>query len=430
VAEVEVPASIGQRLLWVLDHYRGHEGALNCPVLCRIRGPLDTDALAGALADLTERHASLRTTFRGRGPRLVQLVHDPRPVPLDRRDLTGTPDPEEAVRRELDAELARRIDPVTWPVRTTLWRLAPDHHVLCLNVHHLVTDAWSCPLLFRDLFRLYERRTGFAADVPPPAGWPFPRFGAWQQEQLAIGAMRAHQAYWRRQLAGVTLPALPGRGDGGPRRAARETADIDAGVAKDLRRIAQDCRATTFATMLSVHYAVLHALTGQDDLAVASLFANRARPELAETVGFLANMVVLRTRLPASATFARTVRAAHFTVVGAMTHQDVPYQLLALPALRSGTARADDVVFQVMAEPVYATRFGDLDVAALVPEGVGSRFDLELALVPTGMGYRAVLFYDAARFEPAFARDVVKHYAEVAAAAAAEPDAPLTALSR
>ncbi|MGO9958537.1 MAG: hypothetical protein ACLP50_21660, partial [Solirubrobacteraceae bacterium] len=56
----EVEASIGQRLLWLLDHYRGGEGTINVPIAWRIRQPLDAGALELALGRLVERHETLR----------------------------------------------------------------------------------------------------------------------------------------------------------------------------------------------------------------------------------------------------------------------------------------------------------------------------------------------------------------------------------
>ena len=37
----EEAVSIGQRLIWTLDRIRGQSGALNCPAICEINGPLE-----------------------------------------------------------------------------------------------------------------------------------------------------------------------------------------------------------------------------------------------------------------------------------------------------------------------------------------------------------------------------------------------------
>jgi hypothetical protein len=424
---LRAPASVGQRLLWMLDRYRSGQGALNCPLLCRLRGPLDRTAFQAALDGLVERHETLRTTVSGGGRRLTQLVHPPRPLPVDTVDLTGGPDPAAAAERALAAELATRVDPVRWPVRGTLWTIAEQDFLLCLNIHHLATDAASCPVLFEDLGTLYRRARGEPAELGAP-GAPYREFAAWQQRRLDAGELEPHVRYWSRQLAGVRYPRLPGTPGAGPRTSVRETADLPPALVDALRRVARECRTTLFSVLLAVYYLELRRVTGERDLAVASLFANRGRPEFARTVGFLATMLVLRTAVPRTGTVADLLAAVHRTVTGAFRYQELPYQLLPLPPGAPGGPRADDAVFQVIADPVYTARMAELEAEALVPEGIGSRFGMELVLIPAGGGLRAVLFWTAERFPPGFAADFLASYVATAGLVGNAPRMPLMGL--
>lgn len=424
----EVRASVGQRLLWLLDHYRGDNGALNCPVLCRFRGALDTALLGQALRGLARRHESLRTGFAGRGPGLRQRVVDHTGHLVPRRvDLVRSEVPAAALDQAVAGELRRRIDPAGEPVRVTLWRVADDEHVLCLNMHHLLTDAWSNRILFDDLMALLGR------SALPPTGWPYAEFAEWQYAHLDSPQMAAHRDYWRAALAGARPPAIPQLAAVSA-RSSRPTSslalDIEPAVVEALRGLARQCRTTLFCATLSVHYALLLEVTGQHDLTVASLFANRTRPELRRTVGFLANMVLLRTRIPPRASFIDLLRATHRTVADAFVHQSVPCHLLPAEAMAGSPARADDSVFQVMADPVYTVRVAGLDVEVLVPEGVSSRFDLELALVARERGYRAVLFSNPERVPASFASELLTGYATLAREVTARPVAPLSRLRR
>ncbi|WP_202638501.1 condensation domain-containing protein [Bailinhaonella thermotolerans] len=416
-----MPASAGQRLLWFLDRYRGAGGALNCPMVCRIGGPLDTAALEAALDGLAARHESLRTTFEGAGRNLVQVIHPPGPLPLEHAGAgTGA-----AVDEALTAELRTRIDPVERPVRARLWRISPGEHVLCLNMHHLVTDTWSCDVLFRDLAAGYAALLG-EGPPPPPVGWQYAQYALWQERSLGRGGFRRHEEYWKARLAGVTPPALPLKPGGGGGRRLSEL--VEAAGAGGLRELAAARRTTVFAVLLAVYYALLHRTTGQHDLAVASLFANRTRPEVQRTVGFLANLLVLRTSVPPRATFADLVDAARTTVLDASAHQRLPFHLLPQATARGGPVRLDDVVFQLLAEPLdAAVRAGGVEFRGLVPD-VAGRFDFELALMPRGRGFAAKLFYAEDRADPAWARGFAAEYARLAAAAAADPSRPVTAL--
>ncbi|MFI6491067.1 condensation domain-containing protein [Streptomyces sp. NPDC050564] len=423
IEEREIEPSVGQRLLWFLDRYRGHDGALNCPMMCRIRGPLDIAVLHGALDTVIDRHESLRSVFTGGGRGLRQVVRGSEPIDIQVYDLSGDPDPEGALNAAVATELATRIDASRGTIRTTLWRVAPSDHVLCLNMHHLVTDSWSCGIVFQDLCAVLEKASGAVAEPAEP-GWQFGEFADWQRRALDGGDLRGQQTYWRDRLAGLTLPPLPTRDAPTERRTALVRSGLDAATVAGLREVARGGGSTLFTALLTLYYAVLHRTTGRTDLAVASLYANRTRPEVRRTVGFLANMVVLRTRIDPRAGVLDAVRATHETVVGGFLNQGVPYQLLPLREAQSAGGRADDIVFQMLAEPVYSTTAGGLDLEVLVPDGVGSRFELELVLVPHEEGFHVLLFYNEGRLDENFAREFAERY--VAAAELVSKDAALS----
>lgn len=427
MAPRSLPASVGQRLLGIIDHYRADHGALNCPLLCRVTGDVDLTALETALTGLTARHEALRTTFAGRGPRLSQLVHDPRPVALRVVDLRGEPDPHAAADAAVTAELATRVDVAQWPTRATAWRVTDHEVVLCFTMHHLVTDAWSCGLLFEELRALYARQRGLPAELPP-VRWQYGQFVTWQEQRLAGDDLERQREFWRTQLTGLRLPRLPYREPPPGATPGVLGGDLDAEVAGAMRELARRHRMTLFTVALAVYYAVLHRVTGQGDLAVASLFANRTRPEIQRTVGFCANMVVLRTRLPPFATFESLLRATHATTAAAFANQEQPYQAVPTGSANLG-GRVDDVVFQMMAELAHRVHVGGTEFELLVPEAIGSRFGTELAVAPRGHGLRVLLFHTP-RLAPADAERLLDGYLTVARAAVAEPGAPLSALLR
>jgi hypothetical protein len=423
------PASSGQRLLWMLDHHRGSPGSLNCPLLCRFHGPLAVGALERAVTRLTARHETLRTSFTGAGRRLTQVINAPRPVEVASVDLRAEPDPEAALRDAIATELRTPIDVGTWPTRVTLWRLGPAEHALCVNVHHMVTDAWSCGVIFRELTQLYGHATNSAQEPEPPA-WQYRR---WMRQQAAgeRAGWPAHRTFWRDALAGTQLPALDLGGDedapgrGAARTTARAVAELDRTTAGRLERLARSRKVSLFAVMLAAYYALLHEETGQQDLAVASLFANRGRSEVQRTVGFLANLVVLRTAFDASEPFTALVDRVGRTVTDAMVHQELPYHLLPANVLPAGDRRVDDVVFQMLPGLGERARLGELTAEVLVPDAVVSRFDLELTIIPHADGLTALLQYAEQRVAATTAQRLITGFARIAAAAAAAPGEPL-----
>jgi hypothetical protein len=417
----------------MIQNYRPEFGALNCPLLCRLNGPLDVDRLQRAVDALTARHESLRTTFAGRGKSLTQRVHQPRRLPLTQVDLAG-PAAGDDLAAAIGTELAAPIDTTVWPARATLWRIADTRHVLCLNLHHLVTDAWSTGILLRDLCAAY----GDEAPLAPP-GWQYGEFVGWQQRTLSGNQLRRHHDYWRRQLTGGQTPRLwwghadgAGRApdarpapDAGPQSVAIPT-DLAPALVTRLREVARRHRTTLFTVLLAAFYAELHRATGQSELAVGSMFANRSRPELRETVGLLANMVLLRTQISRARSFTDLVDQTHAAVIGAFAYQDLPFQMLPTGLLDTGRGRADDVVFNVMADVQHTISAGGVEFELLVPDEIGSRFRFELALAPVGThDMRAVLFHAGGNLSEDACREFLTRYVATVDALTADPGRPI-----
>jgi Condensation domain len=432
----EVPASAGQRLLWLLDHYRGQHGALNEPLVWRISGQLNVAALRQALTGLVARHEALRTTFSFQRRQLAQCIHAPRPLPLALADLSGGPDPDRAVEDAVDRELAESIDSADSPIRARLWRVHDAENVLFLNVHHLVTDRRSNGILAADLASLYNQLVAERVELPE-IGWQYAEWSEWQRRRFEAGRLRELQEYWLGKLAGSQLPALPGRKMGSPYTisiGAYEQRHLGPEVGAALRRTGDQQRCTAFPVALAVFYLHLHALTRQRDQSVASLFANRLRPEVQHTVGFFVNMLVLRVRLDPQMRFTELVRECRSTVIGALAHQELPYQMLP-PAVASaetdlGIVRADDVVFQFVEgeQPASAQlRLAGADTAP-VQWGLRRRFALEMFLACDKGGITALFVYDDAQFDRGWASRYLDQYCTLLGAATANPDATVAEL--
>ncbi len=444
--ERTLEASVGQRLLWLLDHYRGTAGRVNVPLGWRLTEPLHEAALAAALDDLCIRHEALRTTFVTRGRRLMQRVHAARSFDLRAVPAPGNgDDPQAGGGDHVDSALSglrslarRNLDAARSPVQAALWRLGPADHLLLLNVHHLATDFFSGMVIARDLEALYELRCGLATAPLPPVQWQYADWSDWQRESFAAGRLQQLQGFWREQLAGARLPHLradaaasaPGpepspAGTVGELEPGTVQLDFEPATVAGLRAAAGSLRSTLFPVMLAVFFAQLYRVSGQRDLTIASLFTNR-RPEVRESVGFFVTMVALRAVVDPDAPFATLARAARGTVVRALANCELPIQMLpatALPQARGGSGRVDDIVFQFLdapAHPPRRRRFEPIDVA--VPSG---RFALELVV---RAGDQCMLRFDPDRFDARWATAFLDGYGRLLAAACDAPERPLVQL--
>ncbi|MFE9245778.1 amino acid adenylation domain-containing protein [Nocardiopsis sp. NPDC006938] len=418
------PLSAAQRGLWFLDQLHPGRTEYLVPVVLRLRGRLDTDALDRALTRLVRRHEALRTRYRTDDAGDPVAVVDP-PAPLvveaERAD-PGT---------VVDEELSRPVDLEHGPVlRVRLVRTEPERHVLVLVIHHIATDGWSTGLIADELARAYAAPAGEGEPAPPQVRYS--DYARWQRDRLAGPRFEEELEAWRNHLSGAPVVELP---TDRPRSAVRDTAGASHRftVPADLVRRLSDLGAARGATPFAVHLAgwlaLTHRRTGGTDLCVGVPVSGRSAPGSEDVVGFFADTAVLRTPVSASSGFGELVDRVARESALAHGRDGVPFDRL-VEAVAPERDLARTPLFQVMFafQPAGAERFA-LPGLEVVPEEVdarSARFDLTLELVPAPDGsLRGHLSYATALFDRATVRTLADHYVRLLEGAAEDPALPV-----
>jgi hypothetical protein len=166
---------------------------------------LDVAAFRQAWQRLIDRHSALRTSFHWEGlDHPVQVVHDVVEVPFEDVDWRGLSDKEQQKKLRFWLRTDRRRDFVLTQaplLRVALFRLTDKDYHCVFTHHHLLADAWSAPLIHRELVEFYEAiRTG--RELTLPAVRPYRDYIDWLRRQDSARA----EAFWRQELAGFAAP--------------------------------------------------------------------------------------------------------------------------------------------------------------------------------------------------------------------------------
>ncbi len=166
--DAPLPLSFGQEALWLISQMEQGPSPYVMFPAARVRGPLNLPALERALNEVLRRHETLRTTFEFSDDqeRPVQVIAPFAPQPLAVVDLSGLPaeDREAGVTRYVEAESQRPIDLAKGPLaRVQLLKLGDEEHVVLVGMHHIIYDAWSMGVLWREMLTAYR---AFAAGAP------------------------------------------------------------------------------------------------------------------------------------------------------------------------------------------------------------------------------------------------------------------------
>jgi amino acid adenylation domain-containing protein len=427
----EAPAlSFAQERMWFVDRFAGQAGAYNLPLVFELAGPLDVDALRGALSDLSARHQALRTRIIDQDGRPRAAVAAPEPFALSVAEVAGG-----ELEARVEEETGRAFDlSRDLPIRAALFRTAADAHVLVLTLHHVAADGWSIGILLRELPALYAARVeGREADLPP-LPLQYADFAAWQRGWLSGDALQAQAAYWRRALAGTATLELPTDRPRPPQqsfRGALHTFRIAPEVAERARALCATEHATPFMAALAAFQALLGRYAGQDDVVVGSPIAGRHRPETEPVAGLFVNTLPLRTDLGGDPTFRELVRRVRETTLDGYAHQDLPFERL-VEELRVERQMDRTPLFQVVFSFDAASAGGFALPGLTVRERSAphrtAKYDLVLNLEEADGGFTGYLEYATDLFDAATARRIGAHYVRLLDQALADPDRRLSSL--
>jgi hypothetical protein len=242
-------------------------------VALRLGGTLDADALGAALADVVDRHESLRTLFPAPEGIPRQLV-----VPAERADF-GWEVVDAAgwsaarLGEAVGAATGYTFDLATEiPLRARLFRVTDDEHVLVATVHHIAADGWSITPLARDLGVAYASRC--AGQAP---GWArlavqYVDYTLWQRAQFgdlddSHSPIAAQLAFWEDALAGMPerlqLPTDRPYPPVADHRGASVAVDWPAELQERVRGVAREHNATSFMVIQAALAVLLSQLSAR-----------------------------------------------------------------------------------------------------------------------------------------------------------------------
>ncbi|HTQ80628.1 MAG TPA: amino acid adenylation domain-containing protein [Thermoanaerobaculia bacterium] len=435
-----VPAALVQQRLWILDQMEPGNPFYNLPLLCFVlAGPLCAAALAASFTEIERRHEALRTTFVGIDGAPFQVIAAPSPRTLPLVDFSALPAAVGTVRAwELArAEARRPFDLARGPLwRTALLRLGTEEHLLLVTLHHVISDAWSLGVLYRELTALYNAFTHGRPSPLPELTVQYPDFALWQRQRLSGDRLAEELEFWRRQLAGapdhLEIPADHPRPPIRAFRGRRQTLALPAHLPEALAGLGQETGSSLFMLLLAGYGALLHRLTGQSDFVVSAPVAGRGHAGTENLIGFFVNTVILRLRPPANSSWRSFLGQVRDVVLDVYEHQELPFDRL-VEELQPRRDPAWGPIFQTMFS-LQNTATPPLDMEGLRVrtqgvEGGTSQTDLIL-FAGMGQGRLGILQmeYDVALFEDPTIQRYGSHLVALLAAAVADPDRPLAAL--
>jgi amino acid adenylation domain-containing protein len=328
-------------------------------------------------------------------------------------------------------------------LRICLLHVRPQDYRLVVVVDHIVADGMSLGILWREieaLYRIFHAR-GVAVSPPereaaretatllPPARQYSSCVEA-QARWLETPAFARQLKYWTSHLAGAAACSLPVDRPRPPVRSYRgdlAVIELPAALTASLSELSARHDVSLFASLLAGLDVLLARSSGQSDVVVMTPVACRQRFAAEAVIGYVANIVVLRTEVPARLRFDELIQRVNKEIMDGVCRRDVPFQKV-IEALRPERSLSHDHLAGVALTflPPHACALDLPGVEASyreIPNG-GAKFDLSLIVAERADHLTVSAEYNSDIFDAATIHAFLEHYRLLLEAASAAPSMP------
>ncbi len=315
--------SSAQKRLFILDSLTNRTISFNLPHCYRIKGEFYTERLQCSIELLIKRYESLRTSFKIIKGDAVQIVHDPEEILFDKLNVTKIDN------NELEDIFENSILPFDLSkaplFRIKVFKISDDDHLLFIDIHHIIADAYSCRLFINQLFDTYQSNsTSFK-----PINIQYKEFGIWQENRNKLEEFESQKKYWLNLLNGnlpiLNLPVDFSRPVLQSTNSDLIVVELDSVLTTKIKEFCTNIGVTSYVYFLSVYYILLYKYTNQKDIIIGSTIFGRSSKDFEELIGIFINILPIRIQIDIKQTLLDFFNLIKDKTIEAMSNQDYQF---------------------------------------------------------------------------------------------------------
>jgi non-ribosomal peptide synthetase component F len=215
-------------------------------------------------------------------------------------------------------------------------------------------------------------------------------------------------------------------------RTARQSFHLPRELTVALTRLSRQENTTVFMTLVAGFKMLLYRYTGQEDVRMGALVANRQSQETEGLIGLFANVVILRTALGGNPSLRQVLQRVRTTTLDAYAHQALPFEYLARALVQAHQCERQSlfqVMFALQNARQHTLALPSLTVQVLETQPVeASTCELAISIRESPQGLEGSCSYQTALFDASTITRLLDDYRQVLERLIAQPELRLATL--
>lgn len=406
-----------QERYYLLSQMESSEAGTHLTSAFLLTGPFKQEKVTGIFQQIVDGQEALRTCYTFEHGELVQKIYDSCKVEIE--FIEG----EETKLNQYVEEFVRPFDlskPPLMHVRVV--KLSEEKHLLMFDIHHSISDGYSCTLITKQFMDLYEEKPFCGT------GLPFQDYLKLQEDAKAVPEYLESMNYWKEVLGeqdlAVSFPEDYQRMEKNNVSGKMITGYIEHGMLIALKKLARDKKCSLYHVLFGAFSLLLHKMTGRDKFVVGTPVQMREE-RFMNTVGYLTNTVVIYNKIEDTWTLEEYLDTVKRNCASSLEHAMVPFaDLVALAASYSKINHNPifDTMFVYENGEERVNHIADLKCDPIVMAVNQSFFDLTFEVVEERQRLTLHLTYKTSLYQEDTANGILSYYEQALREILANPE--------
>ncbi|WP_432400822.1 amino acid adenylation domain-containing protein [Wukongibacter sp. M2B1] len=419
------PTSYQQERLWYLSLLQPDSTIWNLVSCKRIKGRIDIEILKQSIEELINRQIVLRTRMKMVDGSPVQYFSDLDDKMINYISLSHM-DKEESETEAIKILNNEGSTPINVDggrlFYTTLVVLDEDTYMIIFKLHHIISDAASFQIMWRELKQIYNNYFTLKSNKPlVKLEYDYKDYSVWQNQIFSEENTKEQEKYWLNEFKdGIPILELPTNYPSPINvsfNGALERKTLPKDLSERLQSLCFEKMVLMFSLFLSAYYILLQKITHQEDMVVGTVFSGRQySSKIQNIVGFFVNTVAIRMNVDEKLSFETFLNMVQEKIEDTYYMQDYPLQRLIHklnPDRRNNNNR--NPLFRVMINMVNnynkdSNFNGAISEEWLEPEVNSTQVDILFNVYNSNKGVDVIVEYNTDIFARETISRLIKYY--------------------
>lgn len=316
-----------QKRIWYTEQLYSNSSLSNLAGFIRVKGKIDYSILIKAIHLVTANNSDFQIRLiQNDDEEPMQYFAEPESIDIPFFDIQDFDDFGGWVNRESEAPFEQFNSRL---YAFSMIRVSDQETLIFGKFHHIMIDGMSLDFLARQIFEAYENLMDNEHQLQKKAT-TYASFIRNEQEYLSSPRFEKDRTFWHQKFS--TLPEFISLKDYNSyqigTQAKRKSIQIPKEFTNKIHEFCTNYTTNIFSIFLTTLYVYVYKMTGQRDIAIGTVYANRTTKEEKEMLGMFVSTFPLRTSLDPNIDFVTFLQHVNKEKASLLRHQKYPYDLL------------------------------------------------------------------------------------------------------